>query len=294
MSQGFTKGTPIDTDPTLSLDSDIVVPSQSAVKAYVASQVGTPVTDVTATAPLVSSSGTTPNLSIPAATTSVDGYLTSTDWTTFNGKLTGNAAITGATKTKITYDSKGLVTAGADLSASDIPTGIDATKIGSGTVSNTEFGYLDGVTSAIQTQINNKKDTFTLRPFIGTASVADNTTYFFGEQTLSLSTSATLYDGKIPFDAILVAATIYAGNLTTAATNELSTLNFRLNNTTDTLLSNQISFGGAVAVANVYTVTGLSTTVSASDTFVMKWTTPTWVTNPTAAQIIVSLFFERI
>lgn len=36
-------------------------------------------------------------------------------------KVTGNGAITGATKTKITYDSKGLVTAGADLSAGDIP-----------------------------------------------------------------------------------------------------------------------------------------------------------------------------
>lgn len=94
MSQGFTKGTPIDTDPTLSLDSDIVVPSQSAVKAYVASQVGTPVTDVTATAPLVSSSGTTPNLSMPAATTSVNGYLTSTDWTTFDSK---EPAITAGT-----------------------------------------------------------------------------------------------------------------------------------------------------------------------------------------------------
>jgi hypothetical protein len=35
MSQGFTKGTPIDTDPTLSLNSDIVVPSQKAVKDYV-------------------------------------------------------------------------------------------------------------------------------------------------------------------------------------------------------------------------------------------------------------------
>lgn len=32
-----------------------------------------------------------------------------------------NTAITGATKCKITYDAKGLVTAGADLSASDIP-----------------------------------------------------------------------------------------------------------------------------------------------------------------------------
>jgi len=35
MSQGFTKGTPIDTDGTLSLNSDIVVPSQKAVKTYV-------------------------------------------------------------------------------------------------------------------------------------------------------------------------------------------------------------------------------------------------------------------
>lgn len=37
------------------------------------------------------------------------------------GAVGANSAITGATKTKITYDSKGLVTSGADLSASDIP-----------------------------------------------------------------------------------------------------------------------------------------------------------------------------
>jgi hypothetical protein len=35
MSQGFTRGVPIDTDPNLSLDSDLVVPSQKAVKTYV-------------------------------------------------------------------------------------------------------------------------------------------------------------------------------------------------------------------------------------------------------------------
>jgi hypothetical protein len=33
---------------------------------------------------------------------------------------------------------------------------ISATKIGTGVVSNTEFGYLDGVTSAIQTQLDNR------------------------------------------------------------------------------------------------------------------------------------------
>lgn len=37
------------------------------------------------------------------------------------GAVGANTAITGATKTKITYDSKGLVTSGDDLSASDIP-----------------------------------------------------------------------------------------------------------------------------------------------------------------------------
>ena len=44
------------------------------------------VTSVTGTAPVVSSGGTTPAISMAAATTSVNGYLTSTDWTTFNGK----------------------------------------------------------------------------------------------------------------------------------------------------------------------------------------------------------------
>lgn len=43
-----------------------------------------------------------------------------------------NSSIAGATKTKITYDSKGLVTAGADLAAADIP-GLDTSKITSGT-----------------------------------------------------------------------------------------------------------------------------------------------------------------
>lgn len=43
------------------------------------------------------------------------------------------------------------------IQASDIPSGVDALKIGSGVVSNTEFDFLDGVTSSIQTQINGKE-----------------------------------------------------------------------------------------------------------------------------------------
>jgi hypothetical protein len=44
------------------------------------------ITAVTATAPAVSSGGTAPNISMPAANTTTDGYLTSTDWNTFNSK----------------------------------------------------------------------------------------------------------------------------------------------------------------------------------------------------------------
>lgn len=42
-----------------------------------------------------------------------------------------------------------------------VATGIDAAKIGGGLVSNTEFSYLDGVTSSIQTQFTGKASTAT-------------------------------------------------------------------------------------------------------------------------------------
>lgn len=44
------------------------------------------ITSVTAASPLVSSGGATPQISMPVATTSANGYLSSTDWTTFNNK----------------------------------------------------------------------------------------------------------------------------------------------------------------------------------------------------------------
>jgi len=57
------------------------------------------VTSVTGTSPVVSSGGTTPAISMPAATTSVNGYLTSTDWNTFNNKGSGSVTSVGQTFT---------------------------------------------------------------------------------------------------------------------------------------------------------------------------------------------------
>ena len=54
------------------------------------------VTSVSATSPVASSGGQTPTISMPAANATTNGYLTSTDWTTFNNKGTGTVtSVTG-------------------------------------------------------------------------------------------------------------------------------------------------------------------------------------------------------
>lgn len=60
---------------------------------------GGTVTSVTGTAPVVSSGGNTPAISMAAATGSVPGYLTAADWTTFNSKQPAGTYVTsvGAT-----------------------------------------------------------------------------------------------------------------------------------------------------------------------------------------------------
>jgi hypothetical protein len=71
-----------------------LVQSGTTKKVSVTNLIGSSVSDVTATAPVVSSGGTTPNISMAAATGSVNGYLTSTDWTTFNSKQPAGSYLT--------------------------------------------------------------------------------------------------------------------------------------------------------------------------------------------------------
>jgi len=112
-----------------------------------------------------------------------------------NAKVDENAPIVAATKTKITYDAKGLVTAGDILDAADMPTGINAANIGTGVVSSTEFGYLDGVTSAIQTQINSKQATLVS----GTNIKTINSTSLLGSGDITISANPSGVAGAIQF-----------------------------------------------------------------------------------------------
>jgi hypothetical protein len=99
---------------------------------------------ISTTAPLSGGGDLSANrtLSIPQATTSVSGYLSSTDWTTFNGK---QAAITGAATTITT----------ADLTASRVLVSDASGKVAANAVTTTTLGFLDA-TSSIQTQLNAK------------------------------------------------------------------------------------------------------------------------------------------
>ena len=90
----------------------------------------TGVTSVTGTSPVVSSGGTTPAISMPAATSSVNGYLTSTDWTTFNNKGSGTVTSVSGTTGRITSTggttpvidlASGVATAGTTGSSTLIP-----------------------------------------------------------------------------------------------------------------------------------------------------------------------------
>lgn len=96
-------------------------------------------------------------------------YATSAQGALADSALQPNSPITGATKCKITYDSNGLVTAGSDLEANDIPsltiskisditaTASELNVLDGITASTTELNYVDGVTSSIQTQLDGKQ-----------------------------------------------------------------------------------------------------------------------------------------
>lgn len=72
-----------------------------------------------------------------------------------------------------------------------LPTGIDVTKLANGSVDNTEFQYLDGVTSSIQTQLDGKLvSAGDLAPLFTTAEAAGNISF-----TLSNVASGTFLAG---------------------------------------------------------------------------------------------------
>jgi hypothetical protein len=239
--------------------------------------------------------------------------ISSATQTALDTKVDENAVITGATKTKITYDSKGLVTAGADITASDLPSGIDAAKIGSGTVSNTEFGYLDGVTSAIQTQFNGTQEklvsgtnikTVNSTSLLGSGNVAvaaQDSISLINNTAVTLGTSTTSYISFCAFTTnsaeasrqiiVPIAGTIrnlYVLTSTTQSANNSQVCTVR-KNAADTTMVATIA---ASAAAGTFTDTTNTVSVAAGDKLSLK--VQNNAASGTAAQIVsVAIIIER-
>ena len=92
------------------------------------------VTSVTGTAPVVSSGGNTPAISMAQATGSVDGYLSATDWTTFNSKGNGTVTSVGGTGTVNGISLSGTVTSSGSLTLGGTLSGVDLTTQVTGTL----------------------------------------------------------------------------------------------------------------------------------------------------------------
>jgi hypothetical protein len=139
--------------------------------------------------------------------------------TALDGKVDENTAITGATKTKVTYDAKGLVTAGADATTADIASSTDkryvtdAQLVVVGNTSGTNTG--DNATNSQYSGLAaSKQDTLVS----GTNIKTINSTSLLGsgnvavEPTITATTSADYYRGDKTF-ATLNKAAVGLGNV---------------------------------------------------------------------------------
>ena len=136
-------GTAFKDEDNMASNSATSVASQQSIKAYVDTQVATiPTGDITA---VTAGTGLSGGGTTGAVTLDIDSTVAT---------LTGSQVLTNKSIDSDNNTITNIVNADIKSAAA-----IDATKIANGSVSNTEFQYLDGVTSAIQTQINTKQAT---------------------------------------------------------------------------------------------------------------------------------------
>jgi hypothetical protein len=197
-------GTAFLDDDTFATASATTLASSESIKAYVDSSVATAneLSELTDT-----------NITTPA-----DGALLFYDTGTskwIDNVVSGDITIAD---TGVAAIGTGVIV-NADINGS---AAIDATKIHDGTVSNTEFGYLNGVTGAIQTQIDGKQASDAeLTAIAGLTSAADKGIQFTGSGT------AATYDltaaGKALLDDADASAQRTTLGLGTAATLNVGT-----------------------------------------------------------------------
>jgi len=124
--------------------------------------------------------------------------------TLLNAKVSSNSAITGATKTKVTYDAKGLVTSGADATTADIAASTNKNYVTDAQL--VVIGNTSGTNTGDVSVTDGSTIDFTLTGQALTAEVKDNSIteakqILADNTTNDVSTAKHGYAPKLPNDA---------------------------------------------------------------------------------------------
>ncbi len=159
----------------------------------------------------------------------------------------------------------------------------------------TELAYVKGVTSAIQTQLDNKLIAIMCQGATGTVQfTASSTTYWSVMVVPASSLRSTVGQSltSLPYNCTLVGAQITTWNASSSVSQTNSTLYFRLNGV-DNTISSSVLWSASAATANVINVTNLNVAVTAGTTWELKLVMGALATAPTnAAQCNVILYFR--
>jgi hypothetical protein len=133
---------------------------------------GGSVTAVTASAPLSSTGGTAPDISIPQANGSTDGFLDSGDWTTFNNKQNA-LGFTPVPDTR-TISTTSPITGGGDLTANRTIAITQANSGQDGYLSSTDWATFNGKGSGTVTT-SGSPSSGQITKFSGSTSITNAT-----------------------------------------------------------------------------------------------------------------------
>ena len=215
----------------------------------------TGVLGVTGTAPVASSGGQNPVISMPAATTSVDGYLTSTDWNTFNNKQPAGTYVNSVSGTAGRITSTGGVTPVIDLASGIATPGTTGSATLIPVVTIDTYGRVTGITTAANPQgtVTSVGGTGTVNGITLTGTVTSSGNLTLGG-TLSGVSLTTQVSGTLPI------ANGGTGQTTaSAAFNALSPIT----TTGDLILGNGTNSATRLGIGlNTYVLTSNGTTAS--------------------------------
>jgi hypothetical protein len=162
---------------------------------------------------------------------------------------------------------------------------------------STELGYVNGVTSAIQTQLNAKVDTFTTITQIGTWTAPADSTSYYAPIVIGIGiplTTITTFLSAFTFATKIVG--IYVQHLNSSGTqgsNENVAIQIRNNTTSTSTQLINIQTNQASGVQKNFEDYSLNVSIAANDSIALQINTPAWATNPTNLVIRITLFFQR-